>query len=599
VPDGPLKTDREAREAWIRALQETAPIAEHRTLTLPRAIEQRAVAAPDSVALLGDNEALTYRDFAARMRAYSDWAVRHRIGRGDVVGLLMRNCPEYLAIWLGITRVGGVVALLNTNQTGDGLVHAIDIVAPTHLIVGAGLGEAFDTARRHLRSAPATWIHGADHSGARRIDHEIDEHLPPDDSAVGYPAPTIADRALCIYTSGTTGLPKAANVSHFRLIQWSRWFAGMVDAQPSDRMYNCLPMYHSVGGVVATGMMLVSGGSVVIRNGFSASCFWDDVAASECTVFQYIGELCRYLVNTPPHPRERAHRLRLSCGNGLRADVWAEFRNRFAIPRNLEFYAATEANFSLYNCENEPGSIGRIPPFLAHRFPVALVQYDVETGEPVRNEAGRCMRCAPDEAGEAISRIADRAANNGSPFEGYTDRAASDEKILRDVFEPGDAWFRSGDLMRKDARGFYYFVDRIGDTFRWRGENVSTDEVAQAINACSGVAEAVVYGVAVPGADGRAGMAAIVAGAGFDLAVLRRHLATALPEYARPVFLRVRPALDTTETFKQKKQHLAGEGFDPALTGGDPIYFDDRVSRTFLPVDVAVHRRILAGEVRL
>lgn len=593
-----MKTDRYAREAWIRALQQTAPIAEHPTLTLPRAIEQRAVAAPESVALLGDNEALTYRDFAARMRAYSHWAMRYRIGRGDVVGLLMRNCLEYLAIWLGITRVRGVVALLNTNQTGDGLAHAIDIVAPKHLIVGAGLGEAFDAARRHLRSAPAMWIHGADHPGTRRIDHEIDEHSPADDSALGYPTPTIADRALCIYTSGTTGLPKAANISHFRLMQWSRWFAGMTDVQPSDRMYNCLPMYHSVGGVVVIGTMLVSGGSVVIRDGFSATRFWDDVAASECTLFQYIGELCRYLVNTPPHPRERAHRLRLSCGNGLRADVWAEFRNRFAIPRNLEFYAATEANFALYNCENEPGSIGRIPPFLAHRFPVALVQYDVETGEPVRNEAGRCIRCTPDEAGEAISRIADRGANNGSPFEGYTDGAASDGKILRDVFEPGDAWFRSGDLMRKDARGFYYFVDRIGDTFRWKGENVSTDEVAQAINACPGVTEAVVYGVAVPGADGRAGMAAIVVGAGFDLAVLRRHLTTALPEYARPVFLRVRPALDITETFKQKKQHLVGEGFDPALTS-DPIYFNDRISGGFMPVDVAVHRRILTGEVRL
>ncbi|HVC52566.1 MAG TPA: long-chain-acyl-CoA synthetase [Stellaceae bacterium] len=598
MPDRANPSDRLARNAWLRALQATAALGDSPTLTLPVVIERIAAASPDAPALIGETAALSYRQLAAGIDAYAGWALRHGIGRGDMVCLVMHNCPEYLAIWLGISRVGGVVALLNTHQTGAALTHAIDTVAPKHLIAGAGLAEPVMAVRPALRSAPAIWTHGADHAGARRIEREIDEHKQPSGSAAGYPAPTLADRALCIYTSGTTGLPKAANVSHFRVMQWSRWFAGMMDAQPSDRMYNCLPMYHSVGGVVATGAMLVSGGSVVIRERFSASRFWDDIAASECTVFQYIGELCRYLVNAPPHPREHAHRLRLSCGNGLRADVWGEFRRRFAIPRNLEFYAATEANFSLFNGEDEPGSIGRIPPFLSHRFPVALVRFDVETGEPVRNRDGLCMRCAPDETGEAISRITDRGANGGSPFEGYTDRGASARKVLRDVFEPGDAWFRSGDLMRKDARGFYYFVDRIGDTFRWKGENVSTGEVAEAITACPGVSEAVVYGVAVPGADGRAGMATIVAGDGFDFAALRRHLAAALPEYARPVFVRVRAALDVTETFKQKKQDLVREGFDPAATG-DAIYIDDRAAGAFVRIDPALHLRIIAGEVRL
>jgi fatty-acyl-CoA synthase len=356
-------------------------------------------------------------------------------------------------------------------------------------------------------------------------------------------------------------------------------------------------MYHSVGGVVATGAMLVSGGSVVIRERFSASRFWDDVVATDCTVFQYIGELCRYLVNSPPHPRETAHRLRLSCGNGLRADVWGEFRRRFHIPRNLEFYAATEANFSLFNCEDEHGSIGRIPAFLSHRFSVELVKFDIEAGEPLRDASGRCVRCEADESGEAISRIGDRGTKGGSPFEGYTDRAASAKKVLRDVFQPGDAWFRSGDLMRKDARGFYYFVDRIGDTFRWKGENVSTAEIAEAVTACPGISEAVVYGVAVPGRDGRAGMAAIVTDAGFDFAALRRRLSAALPEYARPVFLRVRATLEITETFKQKKQNLLREGFDPAATS-DPIYVDDRDAGAYVRVDPALYRRITARELR-
>jgi fatty-acyl-CoA synthase len=574
--------DKEARDAWIRALQRTAPIPQHPTVTLPVVIDRMAEAHPDAPALIDPAETLTYRALADRARGYAGWAVRNAIGQGDVVCLFMRNCAEYMAIWLGITRVGGIVALINTQLTGDGLIHAIDIVAPKHVIVGPGLVEAVEAVRPRLRSEPAVWT-----------------ECEPGDGLGDHASPTLADHALCIYTSGTTGFPKAANVSHARLMQWSHWFAGMMDAKPSDRMYNCLPMYHSVGGIAATGAMLVSGGSVVIREKFSATRFWDDIAANECTVFQYIGELCRYLVNLPPSPSETGHRLRLSCGNGLRPDVWGEFRRRFHIPRNLEFYAATEANFSLYNCEDEAGAIGRIPPFLSHRFPVALVKFNVAAGEPVRGDDGLCRRCGPDETGEAVSRISGSAVSGGdkgggTPFEGYTDRAASAKKILRNVFAPDDAWFRSGDLMRKDARGFYYFVDRIGDTFRWKGENVSTSEVAEAVASCPGVNEAVVYGVTVPGADGRAGMATIVTGPGFDFIALRRHLDTTLPQYARPLFLRVREAIDATGTFKPMKKALMRDGYDPAVTT-DAIYAADRARGVFVRVDAALYCRIEKG----
>jgi fatty-acyl-CoA synthase len=254
-----------------------------------------------------------------------------------------------------------------------------------------------------------------------------------------------------------------------------------MDIGPDDRMYDCLPMYHSVGGVVATGALLVRGGSVVVREKFSVSQFWDDIADWNCTLFQYIGELCRYLVNAPAHPRERAHRLRLACGNGLRADTWEKFQSRFAIPKILEFYAATEGNVSLYNVEGKIGAIGRVPPFLSHRFPLTLVKFDVVSGEPTRDAQGRAIRCATDEVGEAIGRIGHGSADAGGEFEGYTGAADTERKILRDVFEAGDAWFRTGDLMRRDERGFYFFVDRVGDTFRWKGENVATSEVAAAL----------------------------------------------------------------------------------------------------------------------
>jgi fatty-acyl-CoA synthase len=379
-------------------------------------------------------------------------------------------------------------------------------------------------------------------------------------------------------------------------MQWSHWFAGLIDVQPADRMYDCLPMYHSVGGVVATGATLVGGGAVVLRERFSASGFWKDVVAERCTLFQYIGELCRYLLGNPPQEEESRHALRLACGNGLRAEVWREFQQRFRIPQILEYYAATEGNFSLYNCEGRPGAIGRIPPFLAHRVPVALVKYDVETAAPARDASGRCVRCAPQEAGEALGQIV--SANGATRFEGYTDDAASAKKILRDVFAPGDAWYRTGDLMRRDEQGFFYFVDRVGDTFRWKGENVSTTEVAAVIAACPGVTDAAVYGVSVAGTEGRAAMAALVAGPDFDLGELRRALVARLPDYARPLFIRIVSAIELTGTFKLQKQELARAGYDPAGMS-DELYIDDAAQGAYVRLDEALHQRLQAGKLRL
>ena len=517
---------------------------------------------------------------------YARWALANGVQPGDVVCLLMPNRPEYVGCWLGITHVRGVVALINTNLTGDALAHSIGIVAPKHVIVDASLAHEVTQLPPGVRR----WVHDDRPDWIERLS------TAPLDAAERRPQ-SINERALHIYTSGTTGLPKAAIISHFRLLEWSYWFAGMMDTQPADRMYNCLPLYHSTGGVVAVGALLVNGGSVVIRPSFSASRFWDDVIASECTLFQYIGELCRYLVNTPSQPRETAHQLRLCCGNGLQPDIWESFQDRFKIPRILEFYASTEGNVSLYNCEGQAGAIGRVPPFLSHSFPVALVRSD-DTGEPARDAQGFCIRCEADETGEAIGKIAGGNTPHISQFEGYTDAGASDSKVLRNVFAAGDVWYRTGDLMRKDAAGFFYFVDRAGDTFRWKGENVSTAQVAQTICACPAVQQAVVYGVAVPGTDGKAGMATIVAEPGFDLAALRQHLAATLPSYARPVFVRVGESLETTGTFKPTKGQLARDGFDPCRTK-DVIYFDDRASGAYVRVDDELFTAIGNAKVRL
>jgi fatty-acyl-CoA synthase len=503
-----------------------------------------------------------------------------------------------MAIWLGITRIGGIVSLVNTHLVGDQLAHAINLVEPKHIIIGIGLLDAFAPVLPQIAPTVQCWTHGYRSYGLPRIDHEIEGLGSESLHASECHRPAIVDRALYIYTSGTTGLPKAANVSHFRVMQWSYWFAGIMNAQSCDRLYNCLPMYHGIGGVVATGAMLVSGGSVFLRQRFSASRFWNDVIEWNCTIFQYIGELCRYLVQSGPNPRETDHQIRLCCGNGLRREVWQAFQRRFHIPQILEFYAATEGNFSLYNCEGKPGAIGRIPSFLAHRFPVALIKIDAVTGELARNEQGFCVSCSTDEVGEAIGRVTDDGLSPGGRFEGYTDKEAAERKILRNVFVQGDAWFRTGDLMRRDERGYFYFVDRIGDTFRWKGENVSTTEVADIVSGCPGVIEAAVYGVTMPGTDGRAGMAAIVVGRDFDLITFRRHLAERLPEYARPLFVRLRDAIEMTGTFKPKKQELCHEGYDPSATE-DAIYFDNRAGEAFVKVDALLYERIRTLNLRV
>jgi fatty-acyl-CoA synthase len=581
---------------WVRALEATAPIAANPRRILPRVIEELGQTRGEAPALLSAHESLTYRALSERANRYARWALAQGLGKGEAVGLIMPNRPEYMAIWLGITSVGGVVSLLNTFLHGAALAHCIESVAPKHVIVAAESCEDMRDGLMRLSSRPKIWSHGNDDFA--RIDREIEKFDTAPLTETERRGVTIADRALYIYTSGTTGLPKAANVSHQRLMQWSFWFAGLMNTSPADRMYDCLPLYHSVGGVVATGALLVRGGSVVIRARFSASEFWDDVVNWDCTLFQYIGELCRYLVRAPEHPREKQHRLRLCCGNGLRADVWEKFQRRFAIPRILEFYGATEGNVSLYNIDGKVGAIGRAPSFLAHRFPLALIKSNPQSNEQIRGADGFCLRCAADEAGEAIGRMHDGSARPGAQFEGYSSAQDSERKIIRGVFERGDAWYRTGDLMRCDSSGYYYFVDRIGDTFRWKGENVATSEVATAIAAFPGIADVTVYGVAVPGTEGAAGMAALTTDGPLDLPELRKHLVRVLPAYARPLFLRIQDKIAVTATFKHQKNDLVREGFDPASIA-DAIYFDDPSQQAYLRLDDALFDRIRSGEIRL
>jgi fatty-acyl-CoA synthase len=591
-----LRGKPSAAKSWLKAIELTSRIEASPRRLFADVVEDWAERQPHRPALVSDGETLSYRALADRINRYARWALSAGIGAGDTVCLFMPGRPDYVAAWLGVTSVGGVAALINTKLVGPSLSHCIDVAAADHVILGHDLTAVFEKAQPHLKRVPKIWLHGgdADETGIGAILDRLDGSplTPAERRGI-----SINDRALLIYTSGTTGMPKAASVSHRRILNWGGWFAGLTGASPDDRLFDCLPLFHSVGGVVAPCSMLTAGASVVLSDKFSAGSFWRDIARWDCTLFQYIGELCRYLLKAPASEFESRHRLRLACGNGLRGDIWEAFQARFSIPQILEFYAATEGNFSLYNVEGKPGAIGRIPPLLAHRFPAAIVRVDAELGVPVRNAQGLCVPCDRGEVGEAIGRIG-AADDGGGRFEGYTNAAETEKKVLRDVLAKGDAWFRTGDLMMIDEGGYFHFVDRIGDTFRWKGENVATSEVNEAVVACPGVIEATTYGVEVRGADGRAGMVAIVTDDRFDLAELGDHLARRLPLYACPAFVRICATLDSTETFKQKKHDLIRAGFDPHRVT-DPLFFRDPKSGAFLPIDAASFARISEGSIRL
>lgn len=596
APDTTLPRNPNALHAWIRALERTSTLTRDPHATFPVLIGQLADRFESAPALRDPDTMLSYRALAERINRYARWAQAEHLAPGETVCLLMENCTEYLAIWLGLTLAGVTVALLNTNLRGEALAHSIRIVSPRSIIVGPGLGERIVDIRSLLNGIMSIWQHSdSEHPASNRLDHAI-ESLPthpldPDECFL----PSLKDRALYIYTSGTTGLPKAAIVSHFRIMQWTHWFCGLMGITPQDCMYDCLPLYHSVGGVVAAGAPLVAGATVVLRERFSASRFWQDVTEQHCTLFQYIGELCRYLLASPQSETETLHSIRLACGNGLREDVWVPFQSRFRIPQILEYYASTEGNVSLYNCEGKPGAIGRVPPMLAHRYPIAIVRTDPMTDEPVRDEHGRCIRCGPNEPGEAIGEIVGDQEHAQSAFEGYVDTRANSTKVLRGALKQGDFWYRTGDLMRRDEKGFYYFVDRIGDTFRWKGENVSTTEVAAILTRCRGVLDAAVYGVKIPGAEGRAGMAALVTDAEFDLVIFGQEVAKHLPGYARPQFLRMVQSLNLTGTFKLQTRELAKQGYDPASVS-DPLYVYCTKTDGYVAFDLTQHRQLIGGD---
>jgi len=553
-----------------------------------RLLQERASETPHQVGLAYQRERWTWKEINSRANQYAHFALEHHMHRGDVVALVLDNSPSYLFVASGLNRVGVVSALINTNVTGTALVHAIKTAKAKALLVDSEyvaavaeilpeLGPLSEARNVWLRRDPGQ----PSPPGFRIINEEVAACSP--EPPHHRELPKTAEPMCYIYTSGTTGLPKAAVVSNRRWLEAALVLGrGVGEMTAQDVLYLTLPLYHSAAFLGGWGSVLISGATLALRRKFSASQFWNDVHEFDATVFIYIGELCRYLLGQPPQPGERTHRIRLCMGNGLRADVWKKFQSRFRIPLIREYYGATEGNLGLCNFEGRPGMIGRVMPG------VAIVKCNPLTGEIMRNRRGRCEPVAEGERGLLLGRI-----NTLMRFDGYVDRAATRRKVVRDVFATGDAYFNTGDLVQLHADGWVSFADRVGDTFRWKGENVSTQEVAEILSGAKGLQEANVYGVHVNGADGRAGMASIVVSDDFDLDGFARHVVQHLPGYQRPHFLRVVPAMRVTGTFKHNKAEYCAEGYDPSRVS-DPLYYLD--GKHYVPIDEVLYRQLASHD---
>lgn len=585
------------------------------TLTVNRGLWHLATARPGKQQSTGailernarryaNNTALRYSDWSWTYAEFNAWVNRYAasfreagIRKGDCVGILLENRPEALVAAAAANKLGAVAGMLNHNQKGDVLKHSVSLVSPKLMVVGAECVETWQSAgiTEDDPQAPRQidWVAEDAHDRCPKgyVDLEVTSGRMSGENPTETQAVTHADACFYIFTSGTTGMPKASVMSHGR---WIKAMGGMglasLRLSKDDVFYCALPLYHNNALTVSWGAAMGAGAALALSRKFSATNFWDEIRHHKATSFCYIGELCRYLLNQPASDKDRSHAVRVIVGNGLRPEIWDEFKNRFGIDRINEFYGASEGNAAFTNSFGIDKTAGYCP------LPFAIVEFDAEAEEPAKDEHGRLIKVDKGGVGLLITKVTKSAS-----FDGYTDEKESNKKLLNDVFRKGDEWFNTGDLVKDQGWRHIQFVDRVGDTFRWKGENVATTEVERAITAHPHVQQAVVYGVEVPNMGGRAGMAAItldVPEDKFNPQNLAEHLCSVLPGYAVPLFLRLRKAHETTGTFKHRKVELKDEGFDPDRVD-EPLYALVYRDKGYSRIDTALFQQIVNGDLRL
>lgn len=515
--------------------------------------------------------------------------------KGDVVALVMTNRPQYPCIWLGLAKIGVVTSLINSNLTSKPLSHCITTALCKAVIFSDDLSEVVLAVKPELPADMKYYQLGESKTSEGIINLKMSMENVPKTAPVEHEI-QYNDHLVYIYTSGTTGMPKAAIIPHSKFILISFFCEDILGLTSDDILYDPLPLYHSAGGLLGVAAAFLTGATVVIKTKFSAANFISDCAHYKCTAAQYIGEMCRYILAVPEKPTDKQHKLRMITGIGLRPIIWREFVERFNIPLVMEMYGSTEGNLQIVNSDNKIGAVGFIPRFLPFsKFIGALIRVNYETMEPIRGKDGLCIECEIDEPGMFVGIIPNK--DSVKQFHGYLDKSESRKKYIYDVFKRGDKAFVSGDLLMMDELGYLYFKDRTGDTFRWKGENVSTSEVEATISSILALKDCIVYGVEVGELEGRAGMVAIVAPSDtLDFDGLANSLKTSLPSYAIPLFIRLIHEVEMTGTFKLKKTALVKDGFNPS-TIKDPLFF--RKGSTYVPLTQEIYEQIISGKIRV
>jgi citronellyl-CoA synthetase len=582
----------------VAAARHLKPRAASITDSIGSRVEQNARSFGNRPMILFEGKTITWAEFNALANRYAHGLAKRGVGKGDTVSLLMENRIEYLAAITAVSKLGAIAGLINTNLRERPLIHCINVTESKLCIIGEELVQSVEEVKAELNlNEGEDYVYIPDEGDQPAPNWTIDLAAESADLPADNPASTatvtLGDSALYLFTSGTTGLPKAAVVSHRRYLMSAITSSkALLKCNENDRIYICLPLYHGTGLMIGFGPALASGASMVIRRKFSASRLLDETREHQATCLIYIGELCRYLLNQPVRPDDADNPLRSIAGNGLRPDIWIEFKQRFGIERIAEFYGASEGNVAFANLLNKQQTIGTTTQ------KIALVRYDVDEDEILRDDNGHCIETTRGEPGLLLAEINDKQI-----FEGYTNSEDTEKKIIRDVRSPGDSWFNSGDLIRRIDVGFsfglphFQFVDRVGDTYRWKSENVSTNEVGEVVNRHPQVHFCNVYGVEVARTDGRAGMAALVLDEGneeLDIVDFSAFIARELPAYARPVFLRIQRDIDITGTFKMVKGELRKQGYDPELVG-EPLYVMKPGTSVYEPLDADYHATIRAG----
>ena len=556
---------------------------------------------PNKVAIYFQDEVWTYIRIVSLANKVANYlACNSNLEVGDSVALIAENSPEFLVMLLALSKLGCPAALVNYNLRGQQLTHTIQIASCKAVLVASSFSDNVKAVEGEVSSDIVYYSFCKGESGTCykdiiQLSQDSPETAPTDrDSKI-----TFASTLCYIYTSGTTGLPKPCIVTHLKSSFMGIVFAKIIGLIESDIIYVTLPLYHTSGLLISISSMVEKGSSIYLKRKFSASEFWDDCKAHKCTVIIYIGELCRYLLLQPSRPSERNHRVRRAVGNGLRGALWKKFSDRFQISKIIEVYGSTEGYSATMNLVSEPGYIGYllvslkdIPFFRTFYNLNFLARLDPETGEILRSHDGLCIRCDVNEPGEILGVV-----RKGEKTIGYLSEEETMKKIVRDVITHGDIYSRTGDIISANELGFLTFLDRKGDTFRWKGENVSTTEVESIITSILGLDDVIVYSVAIPDTEGRAGMAAIVK-KDIDLNSLLEDMKRSLPSYCVPMFIRLTSAAVLTGTFKYTKVNLKKEGFDINIVS-EPIYFLDPRCKKYVPLDNEVFGLLMERKLRV